>query len=96
MELKQDSIIVSDRLQALFDFGMRNYFTHVFITDGYCTMKYTGEEVRMAKGDSVIIIANNLVTEIQPTENFRSKVIFIEPGFMRHVHRIRAMASWAA
>ena len=36
----------------------------------------------MSKGDCVIIIANDLVTEILPTENFRTKVIFIEPGFM--------------
>ena len=36
----------------------------------------------MVKGDCVIIISNLLVTEIQPTENFHAKVIFIEPGFM--------------
>jgi hypothetical protein len=47
MKLQQDSIIVSDRLQALFDFELRNYFTHVFVTDGECAMKYSGEEVRM-------------------------------------------------
>lgn len=82
MELKHDSIIVSDRLQALFDFELKNYFTHVFVTDGECAMKYSGEEVRMEKGDCVIIIANHLVTELRPTENFRAKVIFIEPGFM--------------
>ena len=82
MELQQDSIIVSDRLQALFDFELRNCFTHAFVTDGECVMKYSGEEVRMVKGDCVIIISNLLVTEIQPTENFHAKVIFIEPGFM--------------
>ena len=47
MELQQDSIIVSDRLQALFDFELRNCFTHAFVTDGECVMKYSGEEVRM-------------------------------------------------
>ena len=82
MELQQDCIIVSDRLQALFDFELRNYFRHAFVTNGECVMKYSGEEVRMVKGDCVIIIANHLVTEIQPTENFHAKVIFIEPGFM--------------
>ena len=67
MELQQDSIIVSDRLQALFDFELRNCFTHAFVTDGECAMKYSGEEVRMEKGDCVIIIANHLVTELRPT-----------------------------
>ena len=60
----------------------RNCFRHAFVTNGECVMKYSGEEVRMVKGDCVIIIANHLVTEIQPTENFHAKVIFIEPGFM--------------
>ena len=60
----------------------RNCFRHAFVTNGECVMKYSGEEVRMVKGDCVIIISNLLVTEIQPTENFHAKVIFIEPGFM--------------
>lgn len=38
MELQQDSIIVSDRLQGIFDFELRNHFTHVFVTDGECVM----------------------------------------------------------
>ena len=52
MELLQDSIIVSDRLQGLFDFELRNHFTHVFVTDGECVMKYSGEEVRTVRGFS--------------------------------------------
>ncbi len=46
MELQQDSIIVSDRLQGIFDFELRNHFTHVFVTDGECVMKYSGERPR--------------------------------------------------
>jgi AraC-like DNA-binding protein len=73
MELKHDSIIVSDRLQALFDFELKNYFTHVFVTDGECAMKYSGEEVRMEKGDCVIIIANRLcVTPAYLSETCKS------------------------
>ena len=26
-------------------------FTHAFVTDGECVLKYSGEEVRMVKGD---------------------------------------------
>ena len=96
MELQQDSIIVSDRLQGLFDFELRNHFTHVFVTDGECVMKYSGEEVRMAKGDCVIIIANHQVTKIQPSDDFRAKVIFIEQGFMEACTPTPVTASWAA
>ena len=36
----------------------------------------------MGKGDCVIIVANHLVTELHPTDDFHAKIIFIEPGFM--------------
>lgn len=67
MELQQDSIIVSARID---------------VTDGECVMKYSGEQVKMGKGDCVIIVANHLVTELHPTDDFHAKIIFIEPGFM--------------
>lgn len=82
MELQQDSIIVSARIEALFNLKLSNYFTHVFVTDGECVMKYSGEQVKIGKGDCVIIVANHLVTELHPTDDFHAKIIFIEPGFM--------------
>lgn len=45
-------------------------------------MTYNGEGIRVAKGDCMIIIANQLVTAIRPSENFRVKVIYIEVGFL--------------
>ena len=47
----------------------------------------------MVKGDCVIIIANHLVTEIQPTENFLSSSSLAS---WRLAHRTRVTASWAA
>lgn len=38
MELRQNSIIVCDRIEALFDLKLSNYFTHVLVSDGKCAM----------------------------------------------------------
>ena len=82
MELQENSIIVSDRLDGVFDVELRNHFTHAYCTAGQCEMTYNGEGIRVAKGDCMIIIANQLVTAIRPSENFRVKVIYIEVGFL--------------
>ena len=86
MELQENSIIVSDRLDGIFDVELRNHFTHAYCTAGECEVTYEGEAngegIRVAKGDCVIIIANQLVTAIRPSEDFRVKVIYIEVGFL--------------
>ena len=82
MELQENSIIVSDRLDGVFDVELRNHFTHAYCTAGECEVTYNGENIRVAKGDCVIIIANQLVTAIRPSEDFRVKVIYIEVGFL--------------
>jgi len=53
MELQENSIIVSDRLDGVFDVELRNHFTHAYCTAGECEVTYNGESVRMAKGDCV-------------------------------------------
>ena len=73
---------MSDRLDGVFDVELRNHFTHAYCTAGTCEMTYNGENIRVAKGDCVIIIANQLVTAIRPSEDFRVKVIYIEVGFL--------------
>lgn len=86
MELQENSIIVSDRLDGIFDVELRNHFTHAYCTAGECEVtdegEANGEGIRVAKGDCVIIIANQLVTAIRPSEDFRVKVIYIEVGFL--------------
>ena len=54
MELQENSIIVSDRLDGVFDVELRNHFTHAYCTAGECEMSYNGEGIRVAKGDSQI------------------------------------------
>ena len=54
MELQENSIIVSDRLDGVFDVELRNHFTHAYCTAGEYEMSYNGEGIRVANGDSQI------------------------------------------
>ena len=42
MELQENSIIVSDRLDGVFDVELRNHFTHAYCTAGECELTYNG------------------------------------------------------
>lgn len=82
MELQENSIIVSDRLDGIFDAELKNYFTHAYCTAGECEVVYNNERFTVTKGDCVIIIANQLVSAIHPADGFQVKVIYIEVGFL--------------
>lgn len=81
MELQENSIIVSDRLDGIFDAELKNYFTHAYCTAGECEVVYNNERFTITKGDCVIIIANQLVSAIHPADGFQVKVIYIEVGY---------------
>jgi hypothetical protein len=64
MELDERSIIIDDHLNRIAEAGMERYFTHAYCTAGECGLTYNGERFTIAKGDCVIIIANQLVTAV--------------------------------
>ena len=83
MELQENSIIVSDRLDGVFDVELRNYFTHAYCTAGECEMTYNGENIRVAKGDCMIIIVNRLVSRVVPSEDFKVTVVYVEESLLQ-------------
>lgn len=47
-----------------------------------CRLKYNGEERELRAGDLMIVRKGKLVEKIQPSEDFRVKVIYIASGFV--------------
>ena len=82
MELQENSVIIDDRLDRMLEPELGGHFTHAYCTAGQCEVTFNGQVFTMHEGDCMIIIANQLVTAIRPSENFRVKVIYIEVGFL--------------
>lgn len=82
MDFDPHNLIVSDSLGGIFTDEMNYYITHAYCTRGRCELDYSGETFVLEKGSVTILMANRLVTELRPSEDFKVKVIYISLSFM--------------
>ena len=76
------NIIIADTLQGLRTDAYSGYLAHALCLSGICRLKYNGEERELRAGDLMIVRKGKLVEKIQPSEDFRVKVIYIASGFV--------------
>ena len=76
------NIIIADTLQGLGTDAYSGYLAHALCLSGICRLKYNGEERELRAGDLMIVRKGKLVEKIQPSEDFRVKVIYIASGFV--------------
>ena len=69
-------------LQGLGTDAYSGYLAHALCLSGICRLKYNGEERELRAGDLMIVRKGKLVEKIQPSEDFRVKVIYIASGFV--------------
>ena len=69
------NIIIADTLQGLGTDAYSGYLAHALCLSGICRLKYNGEERELRAGDLMIVRKGKLVEKIQPSEDFRVKVI---------------------
>lgn len=82
MEFNDRNIIAGDSLDGVFSDELNYYITHAYCTGGSCGVVYNGEQMLMQKGDVMILMANRLVSELQPSDDFCVKTLYISLQFM--------------
>lgn len=61
---------------------MSQYCTHALCHAGEMTFCLAGKSFRMTAGDCIIFVHNELITDIQTTDNFRATVVYISYPFL--------------
>lgn len=81
MEQQKDVMIVdvAGRLDA--DVG-EEYLAHLFCMAGSCRFSFNGSEFELHAGDLSIVRKRKMVERVEPSEDFRAKIIYARPGFV--------------
>lgn len=77
-----DEIIFADDFAALSSRYMSQYCTHALCHAGEMTFCLAGKSFRMTAGDCIIFVHNELITDIQTTDDFRATVVYIAYPFL--------------
>ncbi|MBQ8047780.1 MAG: AraC family transcriptional regulator [Prevotella sp.] len=78
-----DEIIIDNHLGRLTSEALRMYYSHVVCNGGMCRFLFNGQPFTLNVGDSMIIIANRLVTDIQPSHDFMARVVYVSPELIQ-------------
>lgn len=81
MEYQKD-IIVADRLGVVGTDSGEEYLAHLLCLGGTCRYLFNEKEFELHAGDLSIIRKRKMIEKIQPSDDFRCKIIYTTPGFI--------------
>lgn len=79
---EQKDIIVADRLGQVKTDSQEEYLAHLLCLGGTCRYLFNGKEFQIHEGDLSIVRKRKLIEKIQPSDDFRAKIIYAKPGFV--------------
>lgn len=82
MDFEAKNVIYSSGVENLASDEMLEYVTHVYVRSGQLRLKYHGEPVILESGNCMIVRVQNLLTDIEPSHDFKGDIIYITPGFI--------------
>ena len=81
MEYPKD-IIVADKLGIMHTDSKEEYLAHLFCLGGTCRYRFNERDFELHAGDLSIIRKRKMLEKIQPSDDFRCKIIYAAPGFI--------------
>lgn len=81
MEYRND-IIVADMLGVVPMDSEEEYLAHLLCLDGTCRYRFNERDFEMHTGDLSIIRKRKMVERVEPSADFRCKIIYAKPGFI--------------
>lgn len=81
MEEAKD-IIVADKLGVVSTDSEEEYLAHLLCLGGACRYRFNGKEFELYNGDLSIVRKRKMIEKIQPSDDFRCKIIYATPGFI--------------
>ena len=81
MEYQKD-IIVVDRLGVVRTDCEEEYLAHLLCLGGTCRYRFNGRDFELHAGDVSIVRKRKMLEKIEPSDDFRCKIIYATPGFI--------------
>ncbi len=81
MERQQD-IIVTDAVGRIRTDAGEEYLSHLLCLGGSCRFLFNGKPFELHAGDLSIVRKRKLIENVEPSDDFRAKIIYATPGFV--------------
>lgn len=81
MEERNDVIVADWTGRKGPDIG-EGYLAHLLCLGGSCRFLFNGREFELHAGDLSIVRKRKLIENVEPSEDFRAKIIYAAPGFV--------------
>lgn len=81
MEYQKD-IIVADKLGVVRTDSEKEYLAHLLCLGGTCRYRFNERDFELHAGDLSIIRKRKMVEKVEPSDDFRCKIIYATPGFI--------------
>ena len=81
MEYQKD-IIVADKLGIVGTDSGEEYLAHLLCLGGSCRYRFNERDFELHAGDLSIIRKRKMVEKVEPSDDFRCKIIYAAPGFI--------------
>ena len=78
----QKDIIVADRLGIIRTDCEEEYLAHLLCLGGTCRYRFNGRDFELHAGDVSIVRKRKMLEKIEPSDDFRCKIIYATPGFI--------------
>ena len=75
----QKDIIVADRLGIVRTDCEEEYLAHLFCLGGTCRYRFNGRDFELHAGDVSIVRKRKMLEKIEPSDDFRCKIIYASP-----------------
>lgn len=81
MEYPKD-IIVADKLGVVRTDSEKEYLAHLLCLGGTCRYRFNERDFELHAGDLSIIRKRKMIEKVEPSDDFRCKIIYATPGFI--------------
>ena len=78
----QKGIIVADKLGIVGTDSGEEYLAHLLCLGGSCRYRFNERDFELHAGDLSIIRKRKMVEKVEPSDDFRCKIIYAAPGFI--------------
>ena len=77
-----NDILIENTLDRLCSEELAQHFSHVVCNGGQCDFCFNEKPFTLHSGDSMVIVANRLVSDIRPSADFQVRVVYVSPQFL--------------
>lgn len=79
---EQNDVIVADMLGKVRIDSPEDYLAHLLCLGGTCRYLFNGKEFELHAGDLSIVRKRKMIEKIEPSDDFRVKIIYATPEFI--------------